>query len=75
MNLYEKIEVLYQNNGKKISHSSDTHKEILKELKEIKMLLSSNYQKTSKIDTSLKEFIIEFQKRLQPNTDTNYDTK
>ncbi|MBE0490781.1 MAG: hypothetical protein IBX44_00855 [Sulfurospirillum sp.] len=73
MNLYDKIESLYQNNGRKNTPPpSDILKEILTELKEIKTLLSSNYPKTTKIDTSIKEFVAEFRKNLQPNINTNY---
>jgi len=73
MNLYDKIEALYQNNGNKSTlPTSDILREMLNELKEIKTLLSSNYQKTSKIDISLKEFVAEFRKNLQPNINTNH---
>ena len=73
MNLYDKIEALYQNNGKKSTPPpSDILREMLNELKEIKTLLSSNYKKTSKIDISLKEFVAEFRKKMQPNTNINH---
>jgi len=73
MNLYDKIEALYQDNGKKnTTPPSDILREMLNEIKEIKALLSSNYQKTSRIDISLKEFVADFRKNLQPNINTNY---
>lgn len=69
MNLYDNIETLYQDNGRKnTSPPSDILKEILFELKEIKTLLASNYHKTTKIDTSLSEFVTEFRKNLKSNT-------
>lgn len=72
MNLYDKIEALYQDNGKKSTPPpSDILREILGELKEIKTLLCSNYEKTKKIDSSLMSFVAQFRKNLQPNIDKN----
>lgn len=70
MNLYDKIEGLYQDSNKK-TPPSEVLKQILEELTQIKSLLSENYNKTKNIDSSLKSFVAEFRKSLKPNPTSN----
>lgn len=72
MNLYQKIEQLYQDNSKaETDKTTAINKEILLELKEIKELLSQNHEKTKKVDKSMMEFVKLFRENLKPNTSAN----
>lgn len=71
MNLYQKIEDLYQENNKvKKNQQDDINTQILVELRQIKDLLSTNYVKPKTIDSSFREFIAKFRKNLMPNENT-----
>ena len=76
MNLYDKIEKLYQNEQKRYSNPADNTKwanEILYELKEIKQLLKENSKTTKKVDKNLMEFVNEFRAKMKPDIESgNY---
>ncbi len=76
MNLYDKIEKLYQNEQKRYNNSINDGKwanEILHELKEIKQLLKENSKTTKKVDKNLMEFVNEFRAKMKPDIESgNY---
>ena len=76
MNLYEKIEKLYQNEQKRYNNPTNDAKwanEILQELKEIKQLLKENSKTTKRVDKNLMEFVDEFRAKMKPDVESgNY---
>ena len=72
MNLYDKIEKLYQNEQKRYNNPANDAKwtnEILYELREIKQLLKKNSKTTKKVDKNLMEFVNEFRAKMRPDVE------